>query len=86
LRPLVGMDKEEIIDQAIRLGTFSTSIIRDEDCCTLFTPRHPLTRAKRADVTRAESDLPIDQMVEAAAAAPVVERTEWPMLHSKAGR
>ena len=41
LRPLVGMDKDEIVAQAERLGTFPISIIPDQDCCQLFTPRHP---------------------------------------------
>lgn len=84
IRPLVGMDKEEIIADARRLGTFPISILPDEDCCTLFTPRHPLTRARRHDVTRAEADLPIDAMVEAAVADPVIERFDWPMLKSPA--
>jgi thiamine biosynthesis protein ThiI len=60
LRPLVGMDKDEITAEAQRLGTFEISIIPDQDCCTLFTPRHPATKAKLADVERAEAALPID--------------------------
>ncbi|MEZ5291421.1 MAG: tRNA uracil 4-sulfurtransferase ThiI [Vicinamibacterales bacterium] len=83
VRPLVGMGKEEIMADAQRIGTFPISILPDEDCCTLFTPRHPLTRAKRAEVARAEADLPIDAMVEAAAAAPVVERVEWPLAPAR---
>ncbi|MGH9204433.1 MAG: tRNA uracil 4-sulfurtransferase ThiI, partial [Vicinamibacterales bacterium] len=43
LRPLIGMDKEEITAEAQRLGTYCVSIVPDEDCCTLFTPRHPVT-------------------------------------------
>ena len=43
-RPLIGMDKDEIIAEAQRLGTYPISIIPDQDCCTLFTPRIPLTR------------------------------------------
>ena len=46
LRPLVGMDKDEIVAQAQRLGTYPISIIPDQDCCQLFTPRHPATRAR----------------------------------------
>lgn len=57
LRPLIGMDKREIIDQAHKIGTFETSIIPDQDCCQLFVPRHPATRAKLADVEEAESRL-----------------------------
>jgi len=57
LRPLVGMDKQEIIDQARKIGTFDTSAIPDQDCCQLFVPRHPATKAKLADVEEAESRL-----------------------------
>ena len=46
LRPLVGMDKEEITAEAQRLGTYPISIIPDQDCCTLFTPKHPATKAR----------------------------------------
>ena len=52
LRPLVGMDKQEIIDQARRIGTFETSAIPDQDCCQLFVAKHPATKAKLADVER----------------------------------
>ena len=55
LRPLVGMDKDEITAEAQRLGSYPISIIPDQDCCTLFTPRHPATRAKRGDVERGRS-------------------------------
>ncbi len=55
LRPLVGMDKQEIIDQARRIGTFETSSIPDQDCCQLFVPKHPATKATFADVEKAES-------------------------------
>ena len=78
LRPLVGMDKEEITNQAIRLGTFTTSIIPDEDCCTLFTPRHPVTRARLADVVLIERSLPIDEMVETAIAGAALEQFRYP--------
>jgi len=77
-RPLVGMDKEEITAEAIRLGTYPISIIPDQDCCTLFTPRHPATRARRDDVARAEEGLPIDEIVEQAAAAASVELFTFP--------
>ena len=50
LRPLIGMDKDEITAEAQRLGTYPISIIPDQDCCTLFTPKHPATKARRADV------------------------------------
>ncbi len=67
LRPLVGMDKDEIIHEARRLGTYDVSIIPDEDCCTLFTPKHPATRAKAHQVDEAEAGLSVDALVEEAA-------------------
>lgn len=73
LRPLVGMDKDEITAEAGRLGTFPISIIPDQDCCTLFTPRHPATKARRADVERAEAGLQIEEMVNQAVSAAAVE-------------
>ena len=79
LRPLVGMDKEEITAEAQRLGTYPISIIPDQDCCTLFTPKHPATRAKAADVARAEEQLPVAQFVETAVAAGVVELIQFPV-------
>ena len=66
LRPLVGMDKDEIVAQAEELGTFPISIIPDQDCCQLFTPRHPATRARLDRVEAAERALPIEEMVTAA--------------------
>ena len=60
LRPLIGMDKEEIIRLARHIGTFDTSILPYEDCCTVFTPRHPKTRPDVAEVRELESVLDID--------------------------
>ena len=71
LRPLIGSDKEEITREARLLGTYPISIIPDQDCCTLFMPRSPATKARLADVQRAEDDLPIASMVDTA-----VERAE----------
>lgn len=78
LRPLVGLDKEEITAEAQRLGTFPISIIPDQDCCTLFTPRHPATKARIANVDRAEAELPIADMVTEAVNAAVVEEFHFP--------
>ena len=78
LRPLVGMDKEEITAEAIRLGTYPISIIPDQDCCTLFTPRHPATKAKPHEVEQAEADLPIDEIVAQAVAAAEIEHFRFP--------
>jgi len=81
LRPLVGMDKDEITAEAERLGTYPISIIPDQDCCQLFTPRHPSTRVRRDQIENAEGNLPISAMVEAAAAAATVEDFRFPVLH-----
>jgi tRNA uracil 4-sulfurtransferase len=78
LRPLVGFDKEEITAEAIRLGTYPVSIIPDEDCCTLFTPRHPATRATAREVEAAEQSLPIGEMVHSAVNASALERFRFP--------
>jgi thiamine biosynthesis protein ThiI len=78
LRPLIGMDKDEITAEAVRLGTYPISIIPDEDCCTLFTPRHPVTKARAAHVAVAEQSLPVNEMVEGAVAAAAVEDFRYP--------
>ena len=78
LRPLVGMDKAEIIAQAERIGTFEISIVPDEDTCTLFTPRHPETHARRHQIDEVELTLPVADMVKAAAAQAVVEHLTYP--------
>jgi len=57
LRPLIGMDKVEITEQAQKIGTYETSIEPDQDCCRLFVPPHPATQARLEDVRRAESRL-----------------------------
>jgi thiamine biosynthesis protein ThiI len=79
LRPLIGMDKEEITAAAQRLGTYPISIIPDQDCCTLFTPKHPATKARRADVLRAEEALPIAEIVDRAVAAAALEYFVFPV-------
>ena len=80
LRPLIGMDKEEITAEAQRLGTYPISIIPDQDCCTLFTPRHPATRARHRDVLQAEAAMPIDEFVEGATAEAAVEEFRFPVI------
>ena len=62
-RPLIGADKEEIITLARRIGTFDTSILPYEDCCTVFTPRHPRTKPTLAMVEEAEKALDVDALV-----------------------
>lgn len=66
LQPLIGMDKEEIVRMARRIGTFDTSILPYEDCCTVFTPKHPRTRPKLKDVEQAESALDVAALVDEA--------------------
>jgi tRNA uracil 4-sulfurtransferase len=77
-RPLIGMDKDEITAEAIRIGSYPISIIPDQDCCTLFTPRNPLTRARLEDIEAAERALPIDDLVARAVREAVVEYFQFP--------
>ena len=79
LRPLIGTDKEEIVEEAQRLGTYAVSIIPDQDCCTLFTPRHPATKARLGDVERAEATLPVDEIVARAVSSAAVEDYAFPV-------
>ena len=62
LRPLIGMDKVEIIRIAREIGTYDTSILPYEDCCTVFTPRHPCTRPNLEGVRRGEAALDVDAL------------------------
>jgi thiamine biosynthesis protein ThiI len=77
-RPLIGMDKDEITAEARRLGTYPISIIEDQDCCQLFTPKHPATKARRADVEAAERSLPVDDFVRQAVDGAAVEDFHYP--------
>ncbi len=78
LRPLIGMDKEEIIREARAIGTFDISIEPDQDCCTLFVPKHPETRALATQVAQAEARLDVGRLVEAGAAGAVAETFAFP--------
>jgi tRNA uracil 4-sulfurtransferase len=78
LRPLVGMDKEEITAQARRIGTFAVSTLPDQDCCQLFVPRHPATAARREEVERAEEALDVPGLVTAAVQGGAEEKFEFP--------
>ena len=82
-RPLIGMDKDEITAEAVRLGTYPISIVPDQDCCTLFTPRNPLTRARLDEIEAAEQALPIDDLVTRAVREAVIEQFEYPVVGSK---
>ena len=66
LRPLCGFDKDEIIERSRAIGTYETSIEPYEDCCTVFLPRHPVTRPKLADVLNEESKLDVNSLLEEA--------------------
>ncbi|HUG55303.1 MAG TPA: tRNA uracil 4-sulfurtransferase ThiI [Vicinamibacteria bacterium] len=78
MRPLVGMDKDEITQQARRIGTFEVSTLPDQDCCQLFVPRSPATAASLDEVRRAESVLDVAALVQGAARQVVEERFEFP--------
>ncbi len=78
LRPLVGMDKQEIINQARKIGTFETSTIPDQDCCQLFVPRHPATKAELVDVEKAESRLDLAALTQFGAENAEVEEFKFP--------
>ena len=79
LRPCVGMDKEEIVQISRRIGTYDTSILPYEDCCTVFTPRHPRLRPILSEVEAAEAGLDIEGMVKAAVDG--IERIQLPTAH-----
>lgn len=78
LRPLVGMDKQEIINQARKIGTFETSTIPDQDCCQLFVPRHPATKAELVNVEKAESRLDLAALTQLGAENAEVEEFKFP--------
>ncbi|MDP4118577.1 MAG: tRNA 4-thiouridine(8) synthase ThiI, partial [Bacillota bacterium] len=65
-RPLVGMDKIEIMDYARKIGTYETSILPYEDCCTLFVPRHPDTKPKLERIEIAEAKLDMQELIDKA--------------------
>ena len=79
-RPLIGFDKEEIMNMARRLGTYEISSQKFEDCCPLFMPKHPVIFSELDSVTRAESGLDIDALVKLGLEGASLER-----LHFKAG-
>lgn len=74
LQPLIGMDKQEVIDRANAIGTYETSILPYEDCCTVFTPKHPTTNPKRESIEKSEARLDVETLIEAALAG--VEKIE----------
>jgi thiamine biosynthesis protein ThiI len=78
LRPFVGIDKEAIIDEARRLGSFDISIEPDQDCCSLFVPPHPATSTTVAELQDAEQALDVPALIEQALANTEVLTFEWP--------
>jgi len=78
LRPLVGRDKEEIIEEARRLGTYETSIEPDQDCCTLFVPPHPATHSTIAEAEAAERALDVPALVAQALSSTETVEFSWP--------
>lgn len=65
-RPVIGMDKEEIVEIARKIDTFETSVLPYEDCCTVFTPRHPLTKPKLDTIVKSEKALEFERLVQEA--------------------
>lgn len=85
-RPLIGMDKEEITAEAIRIGSYPISIIPDQDCCTLFTPRNPQTRARLPQIEAAEAALQVEEFIDRAVREAVMEEFEFPVIGSNVVR
>ncbi len=77
LRPLVGEDKEDIIEVARKIGSYPISILPEEDCCSLFVPRHPETRADQVGINRIEEQLDLDE-----ALSDALKRTEREVIES----
>jgi thiamine biosynthesis protein ThiI len=85
MRPLLGMDKNEIVEQARAISTFETSIQPDQDCCTLFVPEHPETRARLEEVEAMEARFDVDRMVADAVSATEVRRFTFPPPGERSG-
>ena len=64
LKPLVGLDKSEIIEIAREIGTYETSILPYDDCCSVFAPQHPLINPKLESIKRSESNLNVEELIE----------------------
>ena len=78
LRPLIGSDKEEIVQQARALGSYHISILPDQDCCSLFVPRHPATFSTLAEIRQAESRLDVARLVRVAGEQVEIRAFEFP--------
>lgn len=75
-RPLIGLDKQEIVEIAVRIGTYETSILPYEDCCTVFVPKNPATKPSLRQVERAEGELDVEGLI-----AEALEKTELVELY-----
>lgn len=84
LRPLVGMDKQEIIDQARRIGTFEISSISDQDCCQLFVPKHPATKARFTEVEQDETKFDVKELVRYGVEKAIEEEFTFPKMSATA--
>ncbi len=78
LRPLIGSDKEEIVQQARALGSYEISILPDQDCCSLFVPRHPATFSNLDEIRQAESHLGVGELVRVALEKVEIQAFEFP--------
>jgi thiamine biosynthesis protein ThiI len=90
LRPLIGSDKQEIIDEATAIGTYGLSVRRYQDCCVLFEPRRPATRANPHVAAEAEAGLDLEAIVGKALAGMETREIELappprPVLNASAG-
>ena len=65
-RPCIGMDKQDIVDIAFKIGAYETSIEPYEDCCTVFLPKHPTTKPRLERILASESKLDAEGLIEAA--------------------
>ena len=74
-RPCIGMDKEEIVQISRKIGTFETSIQPYEDCCTVFTPKHPTTKPTLEKIMESQSKIDMEYWVEKA-----VAETDWVLI------
>jgi thiamine biosynthesis protein ThiI len=80
LRPLIGMDKAEIMQEAQAIGTFDISAIPDQDCCTLFVPRHPVTRTSLTHIETLEKALDMQALVDMAVDRVHTATLSWPTV------
>ena len=76
-RPLIAMDKTEIIEVAQKIGTFETSILPEEDCCTVFSPKKPVTKPKLDRIEKSENKLDVEKLIEDAISNMEVEVIEY---------